>query len=270
MSEIRPIPPVAFEIVRDKERLVLFAYDDHHFPPRPAQPGDLIEGTLTAGYGHTGEDVYIGMLVTNAIADAWLQQDLETAARELTVKIGAAVVADLTSNQYAACLDFVFTAGVGDPKKPEWTIWIRLRARQYDQVPGEMAKFVNSHVKKEDGTIEVVKVNGLVDRRNAEIGLWAVCEPGTTDQIVPSSVTRLNPAPPTPAAPGRSKALIFGVVGAAASAGPTIDRVSDAMQRYSGHSHYVDVMLGGLALAGAISAGVAIFYTQRQARNARN
>lgn len=270
MSEPREIPQVAFEIVRDKERLVLFAYDDHHYPPRPAKPGDLIEGTLTAGYGHTGHDVQVGMLVTGDLAEAWLLQDLENARRELTDKISAGVVEDLTVNQFAACLDFVFTAGTGDPHKPEWTIWIRLRARQYDQVPGEMAKFVNSHVKREDGTVEVVKVNGLVDRRNAEIGLWAVSEPGTVDRVVPSSVTRLNPAPPTPAAPGRSKALIAGVTAAVAGAGPTIDQVAHVIAPYAQRSHYVESALGLLAGLAAICAAVGLFYIKQQARNARN
>lgn len=266
----REIPHVAIEIGRDKERLVLFAYDDHHFPPRPAQAGDHIEGTLTGGYGHTGSDVLIDMVITKDLAEAWQLQDLEEAAQALETKIGPAVIDDLTENQYAALLDFVFTAGVGDPKKPEWTIWKRLRARAYDQVPLELAKFVNTHITKADGTVEVVKVNGLVDRRNAEIGLWAVSEPGTADRVVPSSVTRLNPAPPTPAAPGRSKALIAGAAAAVASAGPTIDQVSHVIAPYAQRSHYVESALGILAALAAICAAVGIFYIRQQARNARN
>jgi lysozyme len=270
MTEIRAIPQVAFEITRDKERRVLFAYDDHHFPPRPAKPEDHIEGTLTAGYGHTGPDVLIGMTVTDDLAEDWLSQDLQEAAEQLTKKIGSDVVDELTSNQYAALLDFVITAGVGDPKKPEWTIWRRLRARAYDQVPQELAKFVNTHIKRDDGTVEVVKVNGLVDRRNAEIGLWAVSEPGTVDRVVPSSVTRLNPAPPTPQAPGRSKALIMGTIGAVAGAGPTIDQVSHVIAPYAHRSHYVEGALGVLAALAAICAVVGIFFIRQQARNARN
>jgi len=272
MTDTRKIPQAAFEIVRDKERRVLFAYDDHHFPPRPAAAGDHIEGTLTAGYGHIGPDVVIGMTVTNDLAEQWLAQDLQDAAEALEKQIGADIVADLTSNQYAALLDFVFTAGVRDrdPKKPEWTIWRRLRARAYEQVPQELSKFDKTHIKHDDGTVEVVKLNGLVDRRNAEIGLWAVREPGTVDRIVPSSVTRLNPAPPTPAAPGRSKALIIGTAGAIAGAGPTIDQVSHVIAPYAQRSHYVEGVLGILAVLAAICAAVGIFYIRQQARNARN
>jgi len=260
----RGIPQVAFDIIRDKEKLVLFAYDDAHYPPRPAKPGVPIDGTLTAGYGHTGEDVQIGMIVTKDLADAWLYQDLQEAAEALEKKNGADVIEVLTSNQYGALLDFVFNLGTGDSKKSEWTIWKRLRARDFDQVPLEMAKFVNAGGKK---------LNGLVDRRNAEIGLWAVAEPGTVDQHIPSSVTRCNPTPPTPSDPvsmGKSKALIISGAGAIAGAGPMVNQVTQAIQPYAGHSDYVQKVLGILATVAAVCAAIGLFYIWMQKRNARN
>lgn len=258
---MRPIPQAAFAIVRDKEALVLFAYDDAHYPPREVAPGQKIDGTLTAGYGHTGPEVTVGMIVTHDIAEEWLSDDLYSAYRKLQMKTGADIIEALTENQYAALLDFVFNLGTGSPSKPEWTIWKRVRAQQFDQVPLEMAKFVNAGGKK---------LNGLVDRRNAEIGLWAVSEPGTVDSAPPSSVTRANPTPPTASAPGRSKALIIGAAGTVAGAGPLIDQVTHAIAPYAQHSHYVEKMLGVLAALAAGCAGIGIFYVWLQARNARN
>lgn len=36
-------------------------------------------GVPTVGYGHTGPGVYVGMTITQAQADAWLEEDIEEA-----------------------------------------------------------------------------------------------------------------------------------------------------------------------------------------------
>jgi lysozyme len=269
----RAIPQAAIAIAKDKETLVLFAYDDAHYPPKEAVPGDSINGKLTAGYGHTGADVSIGMIVTADMADEWLMDDLCTAALHLEKKVGADVIDEMSVNQYAATLDFVLNLGTGDPKKPEWTIWKRLRARAWDQVPLEMAKFVNATIKDSEGNPKVVKLNGLVDRRNAEIGLWAVQERGAQDQNPSSSVTRATATPPTSSDPvpmKKSKALILGAVGAAAGAGPMVNQVTQAIQPYAAQSHYIQQMLGILATVGGGCAALAIFFIWLQKRNAQN
>lgn len=269
----RAIPQAAYSIAKVKEELVLFAYDDAHWPPKEAVPGDIISGTLSAGYGHTGSDVTIGMAVTQAMADEWLTDDLCDAAYALEKKVGPEVIQEMSENQYAAILDFVLNLGTGNPKNPEWTIWKRIRARAWDQIPLEMAKFVNATIKDKDGTKKTVKLNGLVDRRNAEIGLWAMQEPGSKDQNLPSSVTRKAATPPTPSDPvpaSKSKALIVGAVGAAAGAGPMVNQVTQAIQPYAAQSHYVQQMLGILATVGAGCAGLAIFLIWLQKRNANN
>lgn len=269
----RAIPQVAIALAKNKEQLVLFPYDDAHWPPKEAVSGDVINGTLTAGYGHTGKDVTIGMHVSQALADEWLMDDFCDAAYELEQKVGPLVIEEMSENQYAALLDFVLNLGTGNPKNPEWTIWKRVRARAWDQIPLEMAKFVNATVRGKDGIKKTVKLNGLVDRRNAEIGLWAVQEKGTQDQNPPSSVTRAIATPPTPADPvpmKKSKALIVGAVGAAAGAGPMVNQVSQAIQPYASQSHYVQQMLGILATVGAACAGLAIFFIWIQKHNAQN
>lgn len=263
---MRPIPQIAIDKARELEELVLRAYDDKH-PKKILQPGDMVEGTLTGGYGHTGPDVSIGMTITPAIADAWLEQDLETACSRLTKKAGADIVELLTDEQFAALLLFVLNLGTGRADKPEWTIWKRLRAKQFDQVPLEMAKFVNWGDPPQ-------KSAGLVKRRNAEIELWATGEPGTVDEPAPpSSVTRRDATPPTPADPvpaSRSKALLLGVTGAVAGAPPMINQVSQAIEPYAHTSHYVGKALGVLATIAALCAAAGLLFMWLQKRQARN
>lgn len=259
---MRAIPQAAIDLVKEQEETHLFAYDDKFYPARPAKLGDHIYGTLTAGTGHTGADVSIGMVVTEATDVAWLVSDLGTAAKRLVERIGSDMVDGLTENQYAALLDFIFNMGAG----PAWTIWKRLKAKQYDQVPGELTKFVNWGSPPKKST-------DLVNRRNAEVALWAQGEPGTTDAPVPSSVTRAAPTPPMPADPvplRKSKALIVGAAGAVAGAGPMINQVTQAIQPYADHSDYVQKALGILATVAAGCAAVGLFYVWVQKRNALN
>jgi len=265
MSETRAIPQAAIDLVRRFEETHLFAYDDAHYPARPAKPGDIIDGTLTAGTGHTGEDVQIGMLVTPAMDQAWLQADLQTAAHRATKHCGD-VVNDLTENQWAAVIDFTYECGDGDPKKPEWTIWKRLRERNFDQVPQEIGRFVNwGHPPQ--------KSAGMEKRRNAERELWSEGEPGTIADKPPASVTRCNPTPPTPTdpvPPAKSKGLIAGAAGAVAAVPAAIDQVTHVIAPYAQHSEYIERAVGiGFTIAGACAA-VSWFYMYRQKKNARN
>lgn len=256
---MRTIPQAAIDLVRSEEETHLFAYDDAFYPARESQAGDQIQGHLTAGTGHTGSDVFVGMPVTTARDAAWLLADLNIAAGRIAERIGDAIDV-LTDNQWAALLDFTFNLGAD----PSWTIWKRLKNKQFDQVPLEMAKFVNSGGKK---------LNGLVNRRNAEIALWSCAEPGSDTKEVPSSVTRNSPTPPTPSDPvpvGRSKAIIAGAVGAV-SGGPALcDQVIHTISPYAEHSHYVEVALSGLGTVAALCAGISIFYIWINKRNAQN
>ncbi len=256
---MRAIPQSCIDLVRDQEETHLFAYDDAFYPATEVMPGETIRGTLTAGTGHTGNDVCIGMTVTAEMDAAWLLKDLETAAARLNSQIDG-VIDQLTDNQYAALVDFVFNLGAA----PSWTIWKRLKAKQFDQVPLEMAKFVNAGGKK---------VNGLVSRRNAEIALWAENEPGTDAVPMSSSITRTTLTPPTPAdpiPPAKSKGLILGTVGAIAGIAPGIDQVSHAIEPYSHHSDYVQKAYGFLMVVAASCATAGLIYFWLQKRNARN
>jgi len=202
---VRPVPDITYDFLAEHELCVLRVYDDLR-PTVVLKRGDVAAGTLTAGYGHTGPDVKIGMRVTQEMADRWLREDVATAAERLWTQIGV-VVEDLTENQYAALLSFVFNVGAD----PSWTIWKRLKARQFDQIPVEMMRFVNAKGKKRPG---------LVNRRAAEVILWSTDEPGTEDIRLTSASLRDIDTPPVVAdpTPARKDKTIWGAVTAAVGA----------------------------------------------------
>jgi lysozyme len=191
---MRQIPDAATALVARWEGLRLEAYPD---PATGAAP-------WTIGYGHI-EGVKQGQKITTEKAQDLLRADLTDAALAIQRRIGDLIVGDLTDNQYAALLSFVFNLGSGDPQKSEWTIWKRLRARQYDQVPGEIIKFVNANGKK---------LQGLVNRRTDEIRLWSTDEPGSDDVHLTSATTRRIATPPTPSdpTPARKSATVWAAI----------------------------------------------------------
>ena len=258
----RTVPQTCLDFIAQQESCVLRVYDDAQ-PTKVLAPGDRVIGTLTAGWGHVGL-LTVGQDVTLGMATAWLAADADKAADRLDGVVNEDVLQELTEFQYGALVSFVFNLGAS----PKWTIWKRLNAKQFDQVPGEMTKFVNTSI---DG--EMVKVQGLVNRRAAEVAFWSTGEPGTSTATPPSSVTRSSETPPTPSDPvpaSKSKALIVSAVGVATGAVPMLDQVRDTIAPYAEHSHYVHVMLSGLATVAAICAGTGIFYMWVQKQNARN
>lgn len=260
---VRAVPEVAVMFVAEQENCVLRVYDDAR-PGAILGPGSDVRGKLTAGYGHTSPALQIGQQVDASQAKIWLQDDLAIAALRLCRVVDDPVISELTDYQYSALLSFVFNVGVDQ----KWTIWKRLNSHDFDQVPLELMKFVNQTV---DGQSQ--KVTGLVNRRAAEVSLWATHEPGTLPSEPPSSITRIAQTTPTPSDPvpaGKSKGLIAGVLGGITAAPPMIDSAIHAIEPYSRHSHASSVMLGILATLGSICAGVTIFYVYRQKQNARN
>lgn len=237
---MRPIPDAAIDIVARWEGCKLKAYKD-------------IVGVWTIGYGSTGAHVKPGMVITKAEARERLRDDLEIAAKRIHAKIPK-VVNKLTDNQYAALLSFVFNLGSGNPSKPEWTIWKRLRAEQFDQVPLEFMKFVNAGGKK---------VQGLVNRRTSEVQLWSKDEPGSVDEELSSSVTREVLTPPTKSDPipaHRSKTIVTTVAGVVATIPVAAQQVASAVEPYSTRSDLLQQMLGGLAVVAAAAAVLGLVF----------
>lgn len=114
-------------------------------------------GVITIGYGHTGDDIQPGTELSEAQADALLRKDLGKyeKAVEDTIKVA------LTDNQFGALVSFCYNLGPAAFRKTN--LVRKLNAGRYDDVPGELLKFVYSNGKR---------MQGLLNRRNAEIGLW--------------------------------------------------------------------------------------------------
>lgn len=64
-------------------------------------------GVWTIGYGHT-HGVREGMTCTQAQADAWLLQDIASAAAAVNLFV---TIPDLTQNEFDALVDFAFNLG---------------------------------------------------------------------------------------------------------------------------------------------------------------
>lgn len=268
----RTIPDhIVIPFLLEGEDEVLRVYDDAR-PKKILKEGDPVVGVLTAGVGHTGPDVVIGMRVTQALSRAWLKSDLlNKAAKPLYRKIGD-VVHDLTEHQYAALLSFVFNLGTGNPAKREWAIWGLLRKRKFDQIHQQFAKFVYWNGKKS---------TGLVNRRAAEQVLWATNEPGTDSLTPPSSVTRREETPPLAAdpVPAHKDAGVLAAGGTAAlgfistvttQAPETIRQGMDVIRPFAGENSFADILLQNMSVICMVLALVAFGLALLNKRKARS
>ena len=123
--------------------------------PDPGTGGD----PWTIGYGHTGSDVFPGVVFTQAQAEAALRSDLASAegsvSREVTVP--------LNDNQFAALVSFAFNVGAGVGGLQTSTLLRLLNQREYSAAADEFGKWVNGG----NGPLP-----GLVRRRAAERALF--------------------------------------------------------------------------------------------------
>lgn len=140
-------------LVKQSEGLRLKAYQDS-------------VGVWTVGYGHTGSDVYEGLVITKEIADWLLELDMIDAVEGATEL--CPVLGDLQHiSKLAAISDFVFNFGVGRLRTS--TLRKLINSGQFDLVPAELRKWVWAK-NKNTGLKE--KLPGLIKRRNAEVTLW--------------------------------------------------------------------------------------------------
>lgn len=240
---MRQVPGAAVDLVAKWEGCKLEAYQD-------------IVGVWTVGYGSTGPHVMPGLKITKAKARDLLKDDLGIAARRIGDRVKADVIADLTDNQYAALLSFVFNLGAN----PKWTIWKIINARSYDQVPAQLMRFVFAGGKK---------VRGLVNRRSDEAALWSLGEPGEVDENPPSSVTREIETPPAPMSKPLMTSKSFMTTGAAviATAPVAVKQVSDAIMPFADRSEMVANMVATLATVAAALAIAALVFQWLKHRN---
>ena len=115
-------------------------------------------GVMTVGYGHTGSDVYDGMTITEAEAEALLRKDLkrfEKAVSEL-------ITVPLTQHEFDAIVSFAFNCGTGALQESTF----RARMNRGDDKP---TCFRQEFVKWNKGPNGPLA--GLTRRREAEVHL---------------------------------------------------------------------------------------------------
>ncbi|WP_457586124.1 lysozyme [Ensifer canadensis] len=167
----RRINAAGLSLVKQWEGLKTKAYPD-------------VTGIWTIGYGHTSAagapEVKPGMVITEAKAEEILLADLAT----FEERVARLVKVPLTDNQFAVLVSFDFNTG----RLGKSTLLKKLNAGDYDAVPAELMKWVNAGGKR---------VKGLVNRRAAEVGLWAKGEFVSSNTVpaapkAPDVVTKEN------------------------------------------------------------------------------
>lgn len=262
---MRPVPPAAVEFIKSHEQLRLTGYLDSG-------------GVPTDGWGNTGPEVKVGRKITLAQAERDLAGNLAEAQAELYRVVKAEVLeGDLTDHQYGALISFVFNLGA----KSNWTIWKRLNARQFDQVPLEMMRFVYDQDPK---TGKMRKVSGLVNRRAEEVKFWSTEEPGSEDVRLTSASLRSLETPPalSDPVPARKSAGIWTAITAPflgawvmvkewlGLAPDWLKHAIEIVNPFSTQSSVVQHMVAGLATAAAVVGVVnAVLQAQKKREAAR-
>jgi len=123
---------------------------------------------LTVGYGHCGEDVKQGMVITEAEAENLLKKDLKKFESKLNYSIEQDHV-NLNQNQFDACISFIFNLGFSAFIFS--TLYKKLKAGDYSGASDEFLKWVYI-TKNVNGERIKIRLKGLETRRNAERELF--------------------------------------------------------------------------------------------------
>lgn len=121
-------------------------------------------GVWTIGYGHTS-GVAAGQTITQAQADAYLQQDCEKFEKYVNNKTYVPITEQLNQNQFDALVSFAFNCGAYNLKK-------LCAGRNAAQIANALPKYNKAAGKT---------LNGLVRRRAAEVALFNT--PVTVEQV---------------------------------------------------------------------------------------
>ncbi|OLL46994.1 lysozyme [Bartonella henselae] len=146
---MRKISKEGLALIKQWEGLRLSAYQDSI-------------GVWTIGYGHTKSAgkpfVHKGMTITEKQAEELLCQDLQ----QFENTVEQAVTVSLTDEQFAALVSFCYN--VGTTAFCNSTLLKKLNNGDYEAIPTELQKWTKAGGKR---------LQGLVNRRAAETGLWA-------------------------------------------------------------------------------------------------
>lgn len=131
--------------------------------PDPATGG----APWTICYGHTGSDVYPGLIATTEMCDSWLRQD--TAVAEACLY--KYVVVPLRQGAWDAYTSFVFNVGCANFRKS--TMLRLLNDGQYSSSCNQFPRWVYANKRE---------MNGLKVRRTSE---QAMCHKGGSYVFIP-------------------------------------------------------------------------------------
>lgn len=144
--------------IRGHEKFVAVPYDD--FRARYIlRAGDVVRGTLTVGYGHTGADVKIGKKITKAEGEAMFARDLLTFERG----VRKAVLVDLQQCEFDALVSFSFNCGLANLRTSTLLKLVNAGAPAHE-IQAQFRRWTRS---------KGVVLPGLVKRRNEEAAMFA-------------------------------------------------------------------------------------------------
>lgn len=132
--------PQGLALTERMEALKLVAYPDQG-------------GVWSNGFGHTGDDVYPGQVITKEQAIIWLQKDIAIAV----AAVNHSVTVPLTQDQFDALVDFAYNVGTGAFERS--TMLKQLNEGQYALADAAFQRWV---------FVKGVKNRGLQNRRTAE------------------------------------------------------------------------------------------------------
>lgn len=123
---------------------------------------------LTVGYGHCGEDVKQGMVITEKEAEQLLNKDLQKFESKLNYSLSHDNIV-LNQNQFDACISFIFNLGFSAFIFS--TLYKKLKAGDYTGAADEFLRWVYI-TKTVDGEKVKIRLKGLETRRKAEKELF--------------------------------------------------------------------------------------------------
>ena len=116
-----------------------------------------VVGIWTIGFGHTGDDVHPGMVITQDEADELLQSDLS----DFEYGIEQLVQVQLNDNQFSALVSFTYNVGLGNFKGSK--LLKKINKQDFEGAAQEFGRWANAGGRK---------LSDLVRRREAEKELF--------------------------------------------------------------------------------------------------
>ena len=106
---MRQMTSRGYDFLIEQEGERLYAYDDH--TGRRINPGDVVQGVLTIGVGHTGPDVFKGQTITKEQSRELFDKDTDWAEEVVERSMVGPNGEKPNANQFNACVSLAFNIG---------------------------------------------------------------------------------------------------------------------------------------------------------------